>query len=189
MNVSERKVVSLTYELRKDSQNGEVVEVVTADSPLTFIAGLGNLLPKFEEQLNGLNVGDRFGFLLTAVDAYGEKNDQAIVDVPLDVFMIDGALDEELVQLGNTIPMRDQEGRRLNGIVTEVNDSTVKMDFNHPLAGDALYFSGSVTDVREATEEELTHGHVHGAGHDHHDDESGCGDEGCGSCGCGGSCN
>jgi FKBP-type peptidyl-prolyl cis-trans isomerase SlyD len=187
MVVSDKKVVSLTYELRKDSQNGEVVEVVTADSPLTYIAGSGNLLPKFEEHLSGLQVGDRFGFLLPAPDAYGERNDQAVVDVPLEVFMIDGALDEELVQLGNTIPMRDQEGRRLNGVVKEVNDSAVKMDFNHPLAGDNLYFSGSITEVREATEDELQHGHVHGSGHDHHHDGE-CGEEGCGSCGCGGSC-
>lgn len=186
MTVTDKKVVSLVYELRKGSQEGDVVEVVTADNPLTYIAGMGNLLPKFEAHLSGLEVGSRFGFLLSAEDAYGQVNQEAIVDVPLSVFMIDGALDEELVQLGNTIPMRDQEGRRLNGVVKEISDQSVKMDFNHPLAGDSLYFTGSVTEIREATDEELAHGHVHGE-HGHHHDE-GCGEEGCGSCGCGGSC-
>jgi FKBP-type peptidyl-prolyl cis-trans isomerase SlyD len=187
MVVADKKVVSLVYELRKDSQQGEVIEVVTAENPLTYIAGSGNLLPRFEAQLNGLKTGDRFGFLLEASDAYGEVNAQAIVDVPLEVFMVDGALDEELVQVGNTIPMRDQEGRRLNGIVKEVGTEAVKMDFNHPLAGDNLFFSGSVTEIREATEEELAHGHVHGQGHSHSHDEE-CSDGECGSCGCGGSC-
>jgi FKBP-type peptidyl-prolyl cis-trans isomerase 2 len=81
-------------------------------------------------------------------------------------------LDEKLVQVGNTIPMRDNAGNRLNGVVKAVTDSNVNMDFNHPLAGNHLFFSGEVTDVREATDEELSHGHVHAEG---------CG----GGCGCG----
>lgn len=173
MTISNEKVVSLTYELKVDSNEGEVIETVTAENPLSFLFGTGNLLPKFEENIKGLKVGDSFDFDLLAADAYGEVNDSAIVDVPTSVFMTDGVLDESLVKVGNTIPMRDNAGNKLNGIVKEVSDENVKMDFNHPLAGNHLFFKGEVTDLREATEEELSHGHLNGAG------------GGCGGCGCG----
>lgn len=173
MTISNEKVVSLTYELKVDSKDGDIIESINAENPLSFLFGTGNLLPKFEENIQGLKVGDQFDFDLTASDAYGEINDTAIVDVPTSVFMADGVLDESLVKVGNTIPMRDNAGNRLNGVVKEISDENVKMDFNHPLAGNHLFFKGEVTDVREATEEELSHGHIHGAG------------GGCGGCGCG----
>jgi FKBP-type peptidyl-prolyl cis-trans isomerase SlyD len=195
MTITKDKVVSLIYELRLDSPSGEVIESLSNDNPLEFLYGSGNLLPKFEEQIEGLNVGDKFDFNLTSVDAYGEVNDSAIVSVPLTAFEVNGTIDSELLKLGNTIPMRDNNGNRLNGVVKEVTDTEVKMDFNHPLAGNHLYFKGEVTDVRDATEEELTHGHIHsscGCGGECGDDcGDGCNDmsesEGCssGSCGCG----
>ncbi|HBH48749.1 MAG TPA: peptidylprolyl isomerase [Bacteroidales bacterium] len=187
MTISKNKVVSLVYQLRVDSKEGEVIESLTSDNPLSFLFGAGNLLPKFEQNIDGLKVGESFDFDLEAKDAYGEVNNEAIVDVPLSVFMADGVLDEKLVQVGNTIPMRDNAGNRLNGVVKAVTDSNVNMDFNHPLAGNHLFFSGEVTDVREATDEELSHGHVHAEGCG---GGCGCGDEaadsGCGSgnCGC-----
>ncbi len=184
MVITKNKVVSLIYELRVDAKDGKIVESLTEENPLSFLFGSGNLLPKFEENIDGLEVGEKFDFNLTAADAYGDINDAAIVDVPISAFMTDGKLDESLVQIGNTIPMRDSAGNRLNGIVKNVDDSNVKMDFNHPLAGNHLFFTGSVTEVRDASEEELTHGHVHGQG--------GCGgdcscsgDSGSDGCGCG----
>lgn len=188
MTITNDKVVSLVYELRLNRPDGEVVETLTQDNPLTFLFGSGNLLPKFEQNINGLKSGDSFKFDLNAGDAYGEVNNQAIVDVPISAFEVNGSIDDSLLKLGNTIPMRDNAGNRLNGIVKEITDENVKMDFNHPLAGNHLFFSGQVTEVRNASPEELSHGHVGGCGcsgggcgePDQHGSDA-CGD---GSCGC-----
>ena len=107
-------------------------------------------------------------------------------------------VDENLLKIGNMIPMMDAEGRRMNGKVVTIEEEVVKMDFNHPMAGNDLFFKGQVTDVREATEEELHHGHIHGngggcgcgsgggsCGDGSCDDKDACDDGGHGSCGCG----
>jgi FKBP-type peptidyl-prolyl cis-trans isomerase SlyD len=188
MEIAKNKVVSLVYELRVDGKDGEIVEKLNDSNPLTFIYGVGNLLPKFESNIGGLKVGDSFDFMLNSEEGYGISSDEAVVDVPKDVFMVDGKFDAEMVKEGNAIPMMDGDGNRLNGIVVNVSDNTVKMDFNHPLADEDLFFAGKVVGIREATEEELSHGHIHNSG--------GCGGCGCGDghedhgCGCedGGSC-
>jgi FKBP-type peptidyl-prolyl cis-trans isomerase SlyD len=131
------------------------------------------MLEMFEQKLEGLAAGDNFSFSLSAEDAYGEVNEDAIVDLPKNIFEVNGSIDEELLTVGNTVPMQDAQGNRLNGIVLEVTDETVKMDFNHPLAGDDLHFSGAVLSVREATEDELM---------------DACGGS-CSSGGCGGGCS
>jgi FKBP-type peptidyl-prolyl cis-trans isomerase SlyD len=183
MIVAKDKVVSLTYELRLDNPKGNMVESLSNDSPLVFIFGTGNLLPKFEENIAGLKVGDRFDFNLNATDAYGEVNNEAVVNVPISAFSVNGSIDHEMLQIGNKIPMQDSSGNKLTGSVKEVTDEAVKMDFNHPLAGNHLYFNGEITDIREATEEEMMHGHIHSHGgcgggcESCGDDHSGCGDD------------
>ena len=174
MLVSDKKVVSLIYELRKDAKEGEVVEALTEDQPLVFLFGSGNLLPKFEENLSGLKMGDEFEFSLKSEDAYGDVQTTAIVDIPRSVFEVDGKEDPNLLKVGNMIPMLDREGNRLNGMVKEIHDESVKMDFNHPMAGLDLYFSGKITAIREPNEDELQHGHVHSSG-----SCEGCEDENC----------
>ncbi len=174
MTIEENKVVSIIYQLRKDNHQGEVVEELTKEKPLTFLFGRGNLLPKFEENLNGLGAGDPFQFSLTSDEAYGPVKDNAIVDVPLDVFRIEGELDYNLLKMGNIIPMLDREGNRLNGIVKEIGDEAVKMDFNHPMAGTNLFFNGEVTEIRDANPDELEHGHIHD-----HESCQGCDKEDC----------
>jgi FKBP-type peptidyl-prolyl cis-trans isomerase SlyD len=182
MEIRKEKVVSITYELRKDGENGEVVETVTGDNPLTFLYGVGGMLPKFEENLDGMRAGDEFRFGLNSEDAYGPVVENAVVDVPIDVFKVDGQVDHNMLQIGNMVPMMDNSGNRLNGKIIDIQVESVKMDFNHPMAGKNLYFSGSIAEVRDATDEELAHGHVHGHG--------GCNDGGCNdkeghSCSCG----
>lgn len=199
MIAEKNNVVSIVYELRTNSKEGDVVESLTNENPLTFLYGTGGLLPKFEEKLNGLKPGDNFEFLLNSEDAYGPVVENAIVHVPQSVFEIDGRIDESLMKIGTMVPMMDAEGRRLNGKVVAIEGDAVKMDFNHPMAGTDLFFKGEVTDVRGATEEELNHGHVHadsgcgcgGHGHGSCEDDN-CGDKGScnddgghGSCGCG----
>lgn len=157
MKIAKDKVVSVTYSLEV---NGKEIENVKAESPLKFIFGSGMLLPKFEENLLDKEPGDPFEFRLPAKDAYGEKNDQMIVDLPLSIFEIDGKVDYEVVKEGNILPMQDRSGNRLNGIIKEVKalENIVKMDFNHPLAGEELHFTGKVEEVRDATEKEMAEG-------------------------------
>ena len=191
MRAEKNNVVSIVYELRSESKEGEVVEALTHDNPLTFLFGTGGLLPKFEENLNGLTNGDNFEFLLHSEDGYGPVVESAVVHVPQNIFEIDGKIDENLMKVGNMVPMMDAEGRRLNGKVIAIEGDAVKMDFNHPMAGNDLFFKGQVTEVRTATEEELSHGHVHGNGGGCgccSEDKEGCEDPGKGSggsCGCG----
>jgi len=173
MNIAKEKMVSVTYELKYDDANAELIEKVEKDHPLTFLFGKGKMLQHFENNLEGLSTGDTFDFKLTAEQAYGAVTDQAIVDVPMEAFEVDGKVDEQLIALGNTIPMMDSYGNKLHGIVIEVSKESVKMDFNHPLAGEALHFTGKVIEIRDAKPEEL---------------EESCGTGGCGSGGCCGGC-
>jgi FKBP-type peptidyl-prolyl cis-trans isomerase SlyD len=164
MIIEENKVVSLTYELRVNDELGEIVEKVEEQAPLTFLFGRGNLLPDFEANINGLAVGDPFSFKLEPEKAYGPVSEEAVVDLPKNIFEIDGKIDENLLKPGNNIPMQDNTGNRLNGIVVEIKENEVKMDFNHPLAGDTLFFKGVVAGIRDASQEEMSHGHVHKGG-------------------------
>ena len=138
MIAEKNNVVSIVYELRSGSKEGEVVESLNNENPLTFLFGTGGLLPKFEENLSGLTNGDGFEFELGLEDAYGPVVENAIVQVPQTVFEVDGKIDESLLQVGSTVPMMDSEGRRLNGKVMAIEGDAVKMDFNHPMAGNDL---------------------------------------------------
>jgi len=173
MKIERNTFVSLTYQLRLNGADGELIEETGNENPLEFVFGAGRMLEMFEQKLEGLGAGDAFNFELKADEAYGDINDDAIVDLPKNIFEVNGSIDEEMLSVGNTVPMQDAHGNRLNGIVLEVTDELVKMDFNHPLAGDDLFFSGSVIAVREATEDELM---------------DACG-SGCSSGGCGGGCS
>lgn len=153
--ISQHSMVTLTYDLRIDDDKGEVVEQATEEKPLQFLYGAGLMLPKFESHLAGLKVGDDFSIQLKKDDAYGDVNQDAIVELPKHVFLVDGKFDDELIAVGNMVPMMSSNGQRLNGLVLDINDETIKMDFNHPLAGQDLSFTGKVLEVREATEEEL----------------------------------
>ena len=177
MIIEKDKVISISYKL-SETENADVfVEEINADSPLQFIFGNGSMLAEFENQLNGLEPGADFKFMLTPTQAYGEKDEKAIIDINLDIFMMNGELRNDLLKLGGTVPMKDTNGNRIDGLVLEIGEKTVKMDFNHPMAGSSLFFEGNVIDVRVATEEELSHGHIH---HENHDCNSG---GGCSSCG------
>lgn len=167
MTVSQNKVVSLTYELKIDNASGEVVDVADASQPLVFLFGAGNLLPKFEDNIANLKANDTFEFTLQAADAYGELSQEAIISLPIDIFLVDGKIDPDMLRIGNVIPMQDNEGHPLEGVVKAVEEDAVIMDFNHPMAGKTLHFTGSIIDLRDATQEEISHGHVHGP-HGHH---------------------
>lgn len=155
MVIEKDKMVSLTYTLRELDLKGEVIEEVDNTNPLKFMFGAGQMLQKFEENLSKYGAGDKFEFALAPEEAYGEKREDLVVDIPKTVFEVDGKFDDKICQVGNQVPMADAQGRRLMGVVTEIKDNDIAMDFNHPMAGVPLYFSGDILEVREATEDEL----------------------------------
>jgi len=167
ITVGDKRVVSMTYILKENNSSGAVIQEVTEERPFVYLFGTGGLLPAFKANLDGLKTGDTFGFVLDKEDAYGLPSDENIIRLDKKVFEVDGQFDDEMVQAGSLIPMEDENGYPLTGKVLEVAADSVLLDFNHPLAGMDLFFEGKILDVREATSEELAHGHVHGA-HGHH---------------------
>jgi FKBP-type peptidyl-prolyl cis-trans isomerase SlyD len=165
MKIQPNSVVALTYDLYT-TENGEkvFVEKATEEQPLVFLYGVGMMLPKFEENLNGLGAGDDYDFELAAADAYGERDDQAVAELPKDMFQ-----NMDLPEVGSVLPLQDNNGNQFRARVTNVSDAGISVDLNHPMAGQDLHFKGQILNVREATEEELSHGHAHGAdGHSGH---------------------
>jgi FKBP-type peptidyl-prolyl cis-trans isomerase SlyD len=165
MKIAKNTVPSVTYTLVVD---GEVVDMAESDKPLAFIHGIGMMVPGFEKNLEGLAAGSKYEFKLSPEEAYGEYNKDAVVDLPIDTFKVDGEIKKEMLNIGQVVPMQDQNGNPMNGTVLEVSDAIVKMDFNHMLAGKELNFTGEILEVRAATKEELEHGHIHGPGGHHH---------------------
>jgi len=166
MSIKPNTVVSLTYELHTTNEEGQQVFVEKADeqNALVFLYGTGMMLPKFEEHLAGLNVGDEYGFELSAADGYGEIDPGAFADLPVDMFKEAG-----LPAVGDVIPLQDNQGNHFRAGVTAVHEDVVNVDLNHPMAGKDLIFAGKIISVREATQDELAHGHAHGAdGHSGH---------------------
>lgn len=155
MKIESKKVVSLTYTLKLNNKDGEVIQKVEKDKPFVYLFGVGGLLPLFESNLEGLEVGNKFEFALKKDEGYGEYKDEMIIELAKDIFKVEGKIDEEMLKIGNYIPMQNEQGKQLNGKVVSVSDDKVKMDFNHPLAGEDLYFEGDVLDIREATKEEM----------------------------------
>lgn len=193
MKIAANKFVSVTYDLNVgEGEDRELMEKATAEQPLNFIFGTGSMLEAFEKALKGLEVGDKFDFSLSPEEAYGEYVEDHVLDLPKKIFEVEGKFDENVIYEGNTVPMMDSNGNRLNGSVLSIGEDTVKMDFNHPLAGETLHFSGEVLDVHDPSEKEiqelLAPAGGCGCGCDH-DCSEGCGD-GCedsehkGGCGC-----
>lgn len=170
MKIEKNKVVAVIYNLSIPDEEGEmdIVEVVGENDPMYFIFGESGLPEGFENNLNGLTTGDEFDFTIEPEDGYGEFDPEAIVELPKNLFQMEDVDQDELLAVGNIIPMTNEEGQRLNGQVMEVGTDVVIMNFNHPLAGKSMHFEGKVHLIREATAQELDHGHVHGDGGVHH---------------------
>ncbi|GAA4298264.1 FKBP-type peptidyl-prolyl cis-trans isomerase [Nibribacter koreensis] len=170
MKIEENKVVTLTYELKVTNEEGEstLVEIADDENPMVFLYGVSGLPEKFEQELSGKESGQDFKFTLSSDEGYGDLDESAVVPVPKSVFEVDGKIDEEMVQEGNYIPMSDNEGNHMQGRIVSVHDDHVLMDFNHPLAGMDMHFEGKIVSVRDASPEEIAHGHVHGEGGHHH---------------------
>jgi FKBP-type peptidyl-prolyl cis-trans isomerase SlyD len=170
MEITKNKVVALTYELSTKDDSGKDVLLERADKshPMVFLFGHSGLPEKFEAELDGLKTGDNFNFKLESEEAYGDFEKEAVVRLPIDIFKVEGKFNTQDFPVGTFVPMSDSEGNMMQGKVVEVTEKDIQMDFNHPLAGMDLYFNGTVIEVRDASREEIAHGHVHGPGGYHH---------------------
>jgi FKBP-type peptidyl-prolyl cis-trans isomerase SlyD len=171
MIIAKDHVVAVSYHLTVPSSGGEeeTIEQTRSDEPFLFLFGSGSLLVDFENNLIGKKAGDAFDFRIEAENGYGTYQMEHIVNLPMDAFLgEEGKLDTTMITAGKQVPMMDSDGNRLMGKVLDVGTDHVRMDFNHPLAGKQLHFRGEVLEVRLATAEELSHGHVHGPGGHHH---------------------
>ena len=166
MTIDNNHVVALNYTLHTIEENGEktFVEQTTSENPLTFLYGVGMMLPKFEEQLLGMVAGDKKSFTIVPEDGYGDRDDNAKTELPVEMFEESG-----MPPIGAILPLQDGQGNHVNAMVLEITPEFVVVDLNHPMAGKTLHFDLEVQSTRPATEEELDHGHAHGIdGHEAH---------------------
>ncbi len=167
MSEVKHKAITVDYKLFKDTAEGEMIESTEGKEPLVFLSGMGQMIPDFENNVTNLNAGETFSFGIKAENAYGKRTEEAVIELQQEMFMKDGKLVEEVV-VGNILPLQDQNGQVHPAKILSINEKTITADVNHPLADQDLHFTGSVVDVREASKEEVEHGHVHGANGHHH---------------------
>lgn len=187
MKIAKDTVVSLAYQVR--TKDGVIVDEATAVAPLEYLHGAGDLIKGLENALDGRQIGDKFDVEIEANNAYGDYNENLVQNVPRDVFV---GVDK--LEVGMRF-LADTEHGPVPVEITAIDGDTITIDGNHMLAGQDLKFNVEVVNVREATAEELTHGHVHGAHshdhggcgcgeHNHAEEEDSCCGNGHGSCGC-----
>ena len=160
MQVADRHVVYIHYTLTNDG--GEVLDSSRGGDPLAFLYGAGNIIRGLEKALDGKTAGETLNVRVEPDEAYGVRDERLVQEVPRSAFQ---GVDQ--IQPGMAFHAQSSQGP-MRVVVTAVTDDTVTVDGNHPLAGEPLTFDVEITEVRPATEEELTHGHVHGpGGHQH----------------------
>lgn len=161
MEIAKNKVVSMHY--KGTLKDGSVFDSSEGRDPLVFIYGTGMIIPGLESGMEGLAVGDKKSIEVAADDAYGPVHEEAKQEIPKDKMPQDVE-----IKAGMQLAAQGPHGM-IPVTVSEVKDDVVVIDMNHPLAGKDLVFDIEIVDVRDATEEELSHGHVHGPdGHHHH---------------------
>ncbi len=156
MQVSDKKAVTIHYTLT--NQAGDTLDSSRNGDPLSYLHGVGALVPGLERELEGKSAGDSIAVTIQPEDGYGHKSDQLIQSVPKAAFHFDGD-----IEAGMRFQAETDHGIELVEVVA-VDDDSVTVDANHPLAGQTLNFDVDVVDVRNATAEEIEHGHVHGEG-------------------------
>lgn len=156
MQIAERCVASFHYTLTDDA--GEVIDSSAGRDPLAYLHGAGNIVPGLEKALAGKVAGDKLNVDVAPEEGYGVHHAQLVQTVPRDAFQ-----GVESIEVGMQFQAQTPQGP-FSVTVTEVSDESVTVDGNHPLAGKTLHFAVEITEVREASVEEVLHGHVHGAG-------------------------
>ena len=162
------KLIAAHYQLFTINDNGErkLVEETSQDQPFVFITGFGAALDALEEQLENLERGAKFDFELDKDKAFGEYEPKRVIDLNKEMFVVDGHFDSKNIFKGAQIPLKNEDGNFFIATVLEIGSDKVKVDLNHPLAGNKLNFKGYIIENREATKEELQTmlNHLNGGG-------------------------
>ena len=145
MRVKKNSCVKLAYTLKYDKADGDIIETISAENPLEVAIGEEDLLEKFEKNILGLKKGDTFEFTLTPEEAYGNYDKEGIVRVPKTELMED--VEDVQISEGEIVPIVTDDGEEMEAVVLEIENNIVTLDFNHPLAGETLYFSGEIVEV------------------------------------------
>ena len=145
MKIEKNSRVKLAYTLKYDNANGDTIENISAENPLEVTIGEEDLLEKFEEKILGLKKGDAFEFILSSEDAYGNYDEEGIVSIPKTELMED--VQDIQISEGEIVPIVTDDGEEMEAVVLEIEGDIVTLDFNHPLAGETLYFSGTIVDI------------------------------------------
>jgi FKBP-type peptidyl-prolyl cis-trans isomerase SlyD len=161
--VKDGVVVSIDYELTVD---GEILDASEESEPLEYLHGYSNIVPGLEDKLTGLSIGDTIKVTVSPDDGYGEYDEEAVARVPRIEFPAEIPL-----EVGVEIAVREEDGSLMSATIAWVGADEVELDFNHELAGKTLHFDVKILGLRLPTDEELEHGHAHGAGHDHHEED------------------
>lgn len=162
MKATSNKVVTFHYTL-KDKETGQILDSSQEyGQPLTVLFGADNIIPGLENRMEGMETGEKRTIEVPATEAYGEKNPELVQQVPKDYF--------QGIELEKGMPLQAQtpEGQIINMIVVDFDENSVTVDMNHPLAGKDLVFEVEIVNVRDASLEEIQHGHAHGEGGVHH---------------------
>jgi len=148
MQIKNDLLVTLKYRLYIDSPAGELIEETQPDDPYTLVVGVGEQLEAFEKNILGLKVNDEFSFGISESDAFGPVDDDAVTEVPKTAFEHEGKIDETLFKMHKLMPMKDEEGNEFQGVIIAISEENITMDFNHPLAGEDIWFDGKIIDVK-----------------------------------------
>ena len=157
--VQDGVVVSMEYTLHVD---GELLDSSEGQGPLQFLAGYGNIISGLEHEMMGMKIGESKDVVVQPAEGYGEFDDEAFMDVPRDQFP-----KEMKIEVDSELTVRDDSGNARYARVENIEGEVVTLNFNHPLAGDELHFHVKVVALRDPTDEELEHGHVHDSDHHH----------------------
>ena len=155
LTIADDLVVSLEYTLRLEGDD-EIFDTSTGQEPLEFIQGRGHIIPGLEQALYGMAVGQKKQLVIQPEDGYGELDPDAFERIPRNAFP-----DDMELEIGMELELQDDDGEAFDAYVAELSADSVMLDFNHPLAGETLYFDVEVVGIRPATAEELEHDHVH----------------------------
>jgi FKBP-type peptidyl-prolyl cis-trans isomerase SlyD len=158
--IKKGKVVEMHYSLKNNA--GELIDSSEKKDPMPFLQGYGNIIPGLESALEGKKVGDELKISVEAKDAYGDVKPEAVQEIPKTA--LEGIED---LKVGMELKSQDEQGNAYIVRVEEIKDGSVLINGNHPLAGQTLHFVVKIESIREATEEELKHGHVHSEGCSH----------------------
>ena len=155
MRIEDNSIVTMSYELREQNEQGAVLEVMDVAYPFIFFYPSDNLLPAFQENIHGLAHGEEFAFILPASQAYGTHQTAQVVDIPIERFVVDQEGADTIRDVGQYVAVTDDQGRQQNGKVVKKTATELTVDLNHAMVDKDLHFRGQILRVRPASVDEI----------------------------------